>query len=92
MRFARHYFYALLYPVFYSPDKKPVVSENDPSFSVDVFIMDESGMHGLACWNYEKGDEHWIFHTETLVNYFEKDDKTIWKWYYPPYTQAQIMS
>ncbi len=69
---------------FYSPDEYPTRVE-DEDFSVDVFILDENGMHGIAFWNFD--DEVWRFHTDTLVDYNEKGAETKWKWYYPPFTK-----
>lgn len=60
---------------------QPKPSEDCPEFSVDVFIIDENDMHGLACYHFE--DKKWIFHTDTLVDYDEKGAETKWKWYYP---------
>lgn len=64
---------------------------NDPSefptrvkgeeFSVDVFVIDENGMHGIAFYSFD--DQKWRFHTDTLVDYNEAGNETKWKWYYP---------
>ncbi len=67
---------------FYNPDEYPTRVEGE-DFSVDVFILDETGVHGIAFWNFD--DEVWRFHTDTLVDYNEKGAETKWKWYYPPF-------
>lgn len=61
--------------------QQPIPSKDCPEFSVDVFIIDEKEMHGLACYHFE--DKKWIFHTDTLVDYDEKGAETQWRWYYP---------
>lgn len=69
-------------PIFYDPCVDPIHVEGE-NFSVDVFVIDEEGMHGLAFYNF---DTHkWSFHTDTLVDYNEPGHETKWKWYYPPY-------
>ncbi len=76
---------------FYDPWKnKPDPNPEAPEHSVDVFIMDEDGMHGLAAYSF--ADEKWIFHTDTLVDYDEEGAETKWRWYYPPFTKKQIFS
>lgn len=60
---------------------KPKPSPNDATFSVDVNIIDENGVHGLAYFCFE--DNKWIFHTDTLVDYDEVGAETKWVWYYP---------
>lgn len=67
-------------PCFYDHTKTPKISE-DRDFSEDVFIIDEDGVHGLAYYCFR--DSKWYFHTDTLVDYFEEDNETKWKWYYP---------
>lgn len=73
---------------FYDPSAIPAVSEEDCSHSVDVFILDEEGMHGLAFYSFE--DKRWIFHTDTLVDYNEPGNEMKWKWYYPPFGLAEV--
>lgn len=60
---------------------KPYVSSDDPTFSKDVFIIDEDGVHGLAYFCFES--DKWRFHTDTLVDYDEEGAETKWMWYYP---------
>lgn len=67
---------------FHNPTEYPTRVEGE-DFSVDVFILDETGVHGIAFWNFD--DEVWRFHTDTLVDYNEKGAETKWKWYYPPF-------
>ena len=72
-------------PRFFDPERnKPLPSKNDITFSDDVFIIDEDGMHGLAYYSFE--DCQWKFHTDTLVDYNEIGHETKWKWYYPTFT------
>ena len=72
-------------PRFFDPElNKPLPSKNDITFSDDVFIIDEDGMHGLAYYSFE--DCQWKFHTDTLVDYNEVGHETKWKWYYPTFT------
>ena len=72
-------------PRFFDPERnKPLPSKNDITFSDDVFIIDEDGMHGLAYYSFE--DCQWKFHTDTLVDYNEVGHETKWKWYYPTFT------
>lgn len=67
----------------FNPQKnKPKPSKDDITFSEDVYIIDEDGMHGLAYYSFE--DEKWRFHTDTLVDYDEPGNETKWLWYYPP--------
>lgn len=73
--------------VFYDPSEYPTRVEGE-DFSVDVFILDETGVHGIAFWNFD--DEVWRFHTDTLVDYNEKPAETKWKWYYPPFGLDQV--
>lgn len=66
----------------FDPNKyKPRPSEDDPTFSEDVCIIDENNVQGVACYVYE--DERWMFHTDTLVDYDEVGAETKWLWYYP---------
>lgn len=67
--------------VFYNPDQLPKKSEEDESFSDDVMIIDENGVHGIGYYDFEL--VHWTFHTDTLVDYDEPGHETKWKWYYP---------
>ncbi|MFZ4413620.1 MAG: hypothetical protein ACOYOV_11090 [Bacteroidales bacterium] len=67
--------------IFHDPTEIPLVSKCDSTVTVDVFIIDESGMHGLAF--YDLQDKEWRFHTDTVVDYNEKGNETKWKWYYP---------
>jgi len=67
---------------FHNPTEYPTRVEGE-DFSVDVFILDETGVHGIAFWSFD--DEVWRFHTDTLVDYNEKGAETKWKWYYPPF-------
>ena len=60
---------------------KPNPSTDDPSFSVDVCIIDEDGVNGLAYFCFEASA--WRFHTDTLVDYDEIGAETKWMWYYP---------
>lgn len=69
---------------FYFPTDLPKPSEDDKDFSVDVFIVDEDGMYGLAYYSF--ADNEWAFHTDTLVDYNEEGYNTRWKWCYPPFT------
>ena len=73
--------------MFYDPSEYPTRVEGE-DFSVDVFILDETGVHGIAFWNFD--DEVWRFHTDTLVDYNEKGAETKWKWYYPPFGLDQV--
>lgn len=59
----------------------PKACEDDPEFSVDVCIIDEENMHGLAYYIF--AERRWSFHTDTLVDYNEIGAETKWMWYYP---------
>ncbi len=72
---------------FYYPTVFPK-RVNGESFSVDVFIIDENGMHGIGFYDFEL--KKWVFHTDTLVDYDEEGAETKWKWYYPPYEVNQV--
>lgn len=74
-------------PRFYNPTEHPTRVEGE-DFSVDVFILDEDCVHGIAFWNFD--DEVWRFHTDTLVDYNEKGAETKWKWYYPPFELSEV--
>lgn len=67
--------------VFYNPEQLPKKSKDDESFSDDVFIIDENGIHGIGYYDFELSK--WSFHTDTLVDYNELGHETKWKWYYP---------
>lgn len=59
----------------YNPElNKPNPSLDDITFSEDVFIISESGVHGLAYFDFE--EDEWNFHTERV-------DNVPFKWYYP---------
>ncbi len=73
---------------FYSPNEIPRLSSN-PEFSVDVFIIDENGLHGIACYDYL--EDRWLFHTDTLEDYLKQGVQIKWKWYYPPYSIRDIV-
>lgn len=79
-------------PKLNTPDFKPEVSKDlsgkDEEFSVDVFIIDENGLHGLAFYNFDTGK--WSFHTDTVVDYNEPGHETKWWWYYPPIELEQL--
>lgn len=71
---------------FFNPKTDiPKVSTDDPNFSVDVFIIDDEGMHGLAFYSFK--DQKWSFDTDTLVDYDEVGNETEWRWYYPLFTK-----
>ena len=73
----------------YDPNiNKPKPCEDDPAFSDDICIIDENGLHGLACFSFEH--EIWVFHYDTLVEYSKKDIATKWKWYYLPISNKDI--
>ena len=76
-------------PKFHTPFEYPTRVEGE-EFSVDVFILDELGVHGIAFWNFD--DKVWRFHTDTLVDYNEPNAETKWKWYYPPYDLNQVFN
>lgn len=68
---------------------KPHPSKDVKEHSVDVFTIDEDGMHGLAFYDFE--DEKWSFHTETMVDYEEPGNETKWNWYYPSVTKKNLV-
>jgi hypothetical protein len=73
----------------YDPNiDKPKRGEEEPAFSEDICIIDENGLHGVACFSFEL--DLWVFHYDTLVDYREKDKTTKWKWYYPPISNKDI--
>lgn len=66
----------------FDPNKnKPNPSPDDITMSVDVCIIDEDGVNGLAWYCFE--ESKWKFHTDTLVDYDEPGAETKWLWYYP---------
>lgn len=75
-------------PVLHSPSEFPKISDDDEDFSVDVLIIDENGLNGVACYIY--ADKKWIFHTDTLVDYNEKGNETKWMWYYPLFDNTSL--
>ena len=81
------YVYQHLSPLFYEPTEYPTRVEGE-DFSVDGFILDETGVHGIAFWNFD--DKVWRFHTDTLVDYNELNAETKWKWYYPSYGLNEV--
>lgn len=72
----------------FDPNSKPIESEDDKMLSVDVCCIDEEGLHNLGYYNFE--ENKWKFHTDTLVDYFEKGNETKWWWYYPVVTKKVI--
>jgi len=73
----------------FDPKKnKPIPSEDDPTFSVDVCIIDEENVHGLAFYSFD--NEKWGFHTDTLVDYDEAENETKWCWYYPVVSATNV--
>lgn len=64
----------------FAPDVKPRVSEDDPTFTVDVFTVDEDGLTNLGYYCFKTNS--WQFHTDTLSDYNSGEIK--WVWYYPP--------
>lgn len=86
-QFPRHHY--SFDSVFHSAKEIPKVSEKDKRFSVDVFTMDENGMHGLAFYSFEDSGR-WI-HSDNVTDYFEKGNEENWKWYYPPFEKKDIM-
>lgn len=79
-------------PELFSPDRKPIYEKdlagNIEPFSVDVCIIDEKGVHGLAYFNFDT--DEWSFHTDTLVDYNEEGAETKWWWYYPLVTKDSL--
>lgn len=63
----------------YDPAKsKPRKDIDVPYHSVDVYIVDEDGLHGIAYYNFDL--KRWDFVTDTLTDY----DEIRWLWYYSP--------
>ena len=75
--------------LLFDPEKekpKPCLDAN--LFSVDVFIIDEDGINGIAFYNFDTKD--WGYHSDTLGKYDEGSVK--WFWYYPPINENDINS
>ena len=67
---------------YYNPKKtQPRLNPEGDNISVDVFVIDEHGLHGIAFFCYESNE--WLFHTDTLIDYNEEGNNTKWLWYYP---------
>ena len=75
-------------PTFHQPSEKPIPAPDDPANSVDVFIMDEDGMHGLAFYSFEY--EEWWMNADDFDGF--EDGQSKWVWYYPPYTTEDVVS
>jgi len=69
---------------------KPKRSEDVPEYSVDVCVIDENNINGLAFYDFE--DDEWHFHTDTLIDYNETGNETKWRWYYPSVTSKEIIN
>ncbi len=61
---------------------KPQPRKDAPELSVDVFILDKDGLHGLAFFSFK--EEKWYVHTDTFVGYMKCPIEANWMWYYPP--------
>ncbi len=66
----------------YSSNVLPVPSADDTKYSVDVVIVDEDNMSGLAFYSFSKGE--WKFHTDTMCDDHENGKPKQFWWYYPP--------
>lgn len=70
------------------PTVFPVFSTDYEWMSVDVITIDEEGLINLAYYSFRENE--WKFHTDTLVDYFEKGNEMKWGWYYSPFTKYDI--
>ncbi|HFK5563460.1 TPA: hypothetical protein ACGZ9C_003128 [Elizabethkingia anophelis] len=68
----------------FNQNELPEPSNEDKDFSEDVFIVDQDNLNGIAYYSFK--DSEWMFHTETMVDYFEEGNETKFWWYYPPVT------
>jgi hypothetical protein len=71
----------------HNPNEFPLKQKGE-TFSVDVIIIDEFGLLGIAAYDFESSD--WIFHTDTLIDYKESGHETKWKWFYSPVNKEMI--
>ena len=55
--------------------------------SLDVFIIDEAGLNGIAYYNFDT--KKWGFHSDTIGKYTEKTEIK-WLWYYPPVNKDDL--
>ena len=60
----------------------PKLSKDNAQFSVDVITCDEDDMLNIGYYSFE--DNKWHFHTETLVDYYEKGKEMNFVWMYKP--------
>lgn len=70
----------------YSNTEHPVRSKDllgeEEDFSVDVITRSENGMVNIAFYNYDL--DTWQFHTDTLVDPYEKGVVMDFVWMYIP--------
>lgn len=64
----------------------PKPSNDDPNISVDVITQDiENGkatMLNIGFYNFDS--KTWYWHTDTLIDHYEKNDPTDFVWMYAP--------
>lgn len=68
--------------MIYNKEIEPRPSETDKNVSEDVITIDECNMLNIGFYHYL--DKKWYFHTNTLVDYYEKDNEMDFKWMYKP--------
>ena len=72
----------------YDPKKDKPAPDKHDTFSEDVYILDEKGLNGLACFCYK--NNQWKFHTEMMEDYNNTELNIKWWWYYPPVKVSDI--
>lgn len=60
----------------------PVQCTDLPETSVDVITCDKDGTLNIGYYNFDT--QRWGFHTDTLVDYYEKGELKPFVWMYKP--------
>ncbi|MCL6295448.1 hypothetical protein [Jejuia spongiicola] len=72
----------------YDPKEDKPVPDKLDTFSEDVYVLNEKGLNGLACFCYKSN--RWKFHTEMMEDYNNTELNIKWWWYYPPVKVSDI--
>ena len=64
------------------PKKSTDLKGVEEDFSVDVITHSKDGMLNIGYWNYDTKD--WAFHTDTLIDPYEKGELMEFVWMYQP--------
>lgn len=66
----------------YQNTEHPIVSSDDPDYSVDVITYSKEGLLNIGFYDFK--DEVWKFHTETLSDPYEDGKPQPFIWFYLP--------